>query len=337
MVLNEWLNRILIFISGSGLTFLGIIYILITSPEKIEKWGSIILKFFAYRSKRAEKMHMAMNIQYSIDEKRKKLGVEGTVLSYGVEIKWTEENVAEIDLQQNKVIVMMRPFQSQARNYANVVSLYVPSALLPESRRYIDRNVVSGLDFIISKTLLDSNPSALNYYIEQEIQTHSEEVTSKIKLLEPIHERGYLSRVIIPELKSLSSLHPMEPTDEIKNDTLSFVDQMHAFNTAPSGTEDERYSGIYNGEFVKMTMVPVGRQFTLLTRGIQPHLDFINQQIAEGVTHFYIVSASDIGYARRLSTECCVKLSLTKIYEEEYQGVFRGSKRKIYCSLCIKE
>jgi len=49
---------------------------------------------------------------------------------------------------------MMQPYQSQARNLAHIVSVYVPRALLPKARRYVEPNLMSGIDHTISKFIL---------------------------------------------------------------------------------------------------------------------------------------------------------------------------------------
>lgn len=337
MISQDWISKIIGFLSGSAVTILAILYILITNPNKIEKWASNIYKFGAYISKRSEKQYMATNIQSSIEEKRKKLGAEGDVLSYGIQIKWTEEESAEIDLKENRVIVMMRPFRSQSKNLANVVSLYVPKALLPQSRRYVDPNLITGLDYTISKTLLESNPPALTYYIEEEKEKITDDVKSLLDLIDPIHSIGHLSRVLVPEYQSLSGLHPIEPNANIQKETVDLLKHIHYFETFEPGTEEER-SGIFIREYIKMTMVPVGKAHKLALSGTEKHLKFIKEQLEEGIEHFYIVSAGISNpFAKELVKNACKECELSLIFAEEYEGIFRRRKRKMYCALCTKE
>ena len=130
----------------------------------------MFLKLGAYVNKKAEKMYMATNIQSSISEKRKKLGLGGDVFEYGIKIDWTDEETAETDLKENKILVMMKPFRSQAKNFASVVSLYVPQAVLPKARNYVDQDLMKSIDYTLSKSLLEDNPTALQYYTSRKIE-----------------------------------------------------------------------------------------------------------------------------------------------------------------------
>jgi len=328
---NELLRIIGGIISSSLITALVLISIFIKSPEKIEKWVSMFLKVGAYFNERMEKGFMATNIQSTVCEKRRELGIGGDVLSYGIQIKWTDQESAEVDLKENKVIVMMRPFRSQAQNLANVVSLYVPRALLPKSRRYIDPDLITGIDYTVSKTFLEDNPTALNYFLEREIEKHTEEVRSFIDLIEPIHSVGRLTRIIIPEFQSLSGLHPMEPNLGILNETTELVRLSHEFETVGP---DENINGIFFGEYIKAVIVPVGKGVTLSISGTTPHLDFIKKQIGRGIQHVYIVSAGRNNmYAKELVGRACRECNLSIIFNEEYKGKFRGRKRNMYCAL----
>jgi len=312
-----------------------IIIYLLTHPEKVEKWASILFRFLAYISKRAERRYVATNIQATISEKRQALGLDGDVLSYGVKIKWTEEKSAEIDLVENKVLVMMKPFKSQAKNLASIVSLYVPKALLPKARRYIDPDVITGIDFIIGKTILENNSAALNYFVERKVEDHTENVKEVLTKIEPIHSVGHLTRVVIPEFKRLSGLYPLEPNKEVFKETSEFLKEIHTFESTKPGTDDGILRGVYNGEHIKMAIVPVAR-FNIT--GMEPHINWINRRIEEGIENFYIVAAGQnkllaVTLIQRAYRECGISL----VFEEDYEGFFRGAKRKMYCALCTKE
>lgn len=228
----------------------------------------------------------------------------------------------------------MRPFQSQARNFANVVSLYVPNALLPRARRYVHPDVVKGIDYTISKNLLENNPTALGYFQDRELETHTKEIRSAIRLIEPLDAIGRLSRIIIQELKTLHSKYPSEPDPVIFKETMKLLRSLSVFESSPPGKEEG--TGIFNEIQFKMCVVPVGKTQKLTLSGVEKHLDFIGEQIADGVERFYIVSAGRNPHAIQLVKLACIQFSLNKMFEEEYDGVFRGRARKMYCSLCVK-
>ena len=335
MKIDILIANIIGVLSGSTVTAIALLWLFIKNPEKVEKWASMIMKVGAYFSERMEKNYMATNIQSTSSGKRKELGMDGDVLSYDLRIKWTQEELAEIDLKENKVIVMMRRFDSQSKNLANVVSLYVPKALLPKSRRYIEPNLIKGIDFIISKKLLDDNPTSLNYYVEREIVTHSEKIIECLELLEPLNSVGRLSRVVIPEFQKLSGLYPQEPNLNVHNETIQLIRKLNTFESAPPGVEP---GGSFLGDYIKMTMVPVGKGVNISLAGITPHFEYIKRQIKEGIEHFYIVSAhyNNI-FAKELVRKACREINLNLVFEEKYKGIFRGRKTDMYCALCSLE
>lgn len=331
---KEIINIIIGIISSSIITALSLLWFFIKNPEKIEKWFSMFLKLAAYFSEKAEKGYMSTNIQASVDLKRKGLGMGGDVLSYGVKIEWTDQESVEVDLKENKVVVMMRPFRSQAKNFASVISIYVPRALLPRSRRYVESNLMTGIDFTISKTFLEGNPTALQYFVEREIEKHLETVKSDIEKLDPIHSIGHLTRILIPELQNLSSLYPIETTLEIQTETRELMNLLYDFETIEPGKEART---IFSGEYLKMAVVPVGKEEKLTFSGIQPHLYYIKNLLDNGIIHFYIVSAGRNNvFAKLLAERACRECNLSIIFSEEYEGIFRGRKRKMFCALCSK-
>jgi len=298
----------------------------------------MFLKLFAYFSERAEKGYMATNIQSCIAEKRKKLGIGRDVLAYGIEIRWTDQDSFEIDLRKNKVIAMMRPFKSQAKNFATIVSLYVPRALLPVSRRYVDPNLMASIDYTISKTILEDNPIAMQYYVDREIEKHSDEMKGLIEKITFLHDLGRLTRVLIPEIQGLSNLYPIDSTSQIYEETPSFANEMHRFETIEIPTENEEGAGIFSKDHIKMAVVPVGKEERISATGISAHLDFIKRRLTEGILHFYIVSvgANNI-FAKLLAERASKELGLNLVFSEEYEGKFRGRNRRMFCALCSKK
>jgi len=325
-------NFIIAISSGLGAAFILFLY-MFRNPEKIEKWGSILFKVGAFVSEKSEKRYMATNIQSTISEKRKELGLNGDVIPYGLNIKWTEESSVEVDLKENNVVIMLKKFDSQSKNLANVISLYVPKALLPRARNYIDNNLVSGIDFIIGKNFLSGNTTALEYYVNSESSIHAIDVKEYIPKIDKLNSTGRLSRILIQEFKNLNSLYPLEPTQDMKEDSKHLFESIYDFEILEPGSLIEG-SGIYVSDNFKMAIVPVGRSVTLYNSGTDKHLIFILEQIPKGIRNFYVVGAGDnIFHAKSLIKRVCKVGNINLIHEEEYNGLFRGTKQKLYCAL----
>jgi hypothetical protein len=326
-------NLILILTSGFTAAFLLFLYLL-KNPEKVEKWGSILYKIGAYVSEKSEKRYMATNIQYTINEARKELGLGGDVISYGLNVKWTEENSVEIDLKENNVIVMLKPFGSQSKNLANVISLYIPNTLLPKARKYVDDYLMKGIDYIFGKNFLIKNPTALDYYVDNESKNHTAKIKEYINKIDKLNESGKLSRILVQEFKNFNTLYPQDPSEFQKEDSINLFNTIYQFEILDPG-ESIDGAGIHISENFKMAVVPVGRSQTLIDSGIEKHLIFILEHIPKGIKNFYIVGAGvNIRYAKSLTERVCKIGNVNIVYQEEFNGTFRGIKQKLYCSLC---
>lgn len=277
---------------------------------------------------------MSTDIQSAIAKKRKKLGLEDKGLTYGVKVKWTDENTVLSNLQDSKVVVMMRPYKSQSKNFAHVISVYVPKALLPRSRRYVDPNLMTSIDCTISKSILEIDPLALEYYLSEVLGDVPEEVRVLMRKMDVIGRHGHLTRITIPELQRLSSLYPREPDSQVHGETVELVEEIHRFVVASERGMSISGLGIYSGNNIKVAIVPVGAPTQLLVGGIQPHFDFVRAKLADGIDHFYIVSTHvNIKFAKELVERVCEELNFARVFAEEHEGRFRGQLEKMFCSL----
>jgi len=322
-------------VSSAVVTLIILLWFFLKNPEKVEKWASMFLKLGAYVNRKAEKMYMATNIQASISEKRKKLGLGGDVFEYGIKLDWTDEETAETDLKENKILVMMKPFRSQAKNFASVVSLYVPQAVLPKARNYVDPDLMKSIDYILSKSLLEDNPTAVKYYTNREIEEMSAKSKEFLDAIAPIQSIGRLTRIVIPEFQNLSKLFPADTNKEVQEETVRFVEELNRFETCKSSVEGSGL-GLFYGEHIKMVIVPVGKPEKLKITGIESHLKFIENKLAEGISHFFIVSARGNLYPKQLVKFACAGFNLLLVFSEEYSGIFRGKKKNMFCALCSK-
>jgi hypothetical protein len=332
-MISEIITYISSGILSSFITTLCLLWLFFKHPEKVERWISIMTRTVAYFSKGAARIHMATDIQSTIDAQRKKLNVHEEVLPYGVSVKWTNVDEVQTDLKENRIVIMMQPYQSQARNLAHIVSVYVPRALLPKARRYVEPNLMSGIDHTVSKSILKENTTALEYYLSEVMDRVSNEVKSWIERMDKLNEQGILSRILLPEIKRLNILYPQEPNQKVFVESVELASLLHRLITKEPGVDiSPNYSGIY----IKMAVVPVAKPEKIAYEGIESHLAFIKCALSNGIDHFYVVSTSPfIKYARDLVRITERNLRLEKVYEDEYEGLFRGKITKMFAAMLI--
>lgn len=329
----ELLSIFLSTISSSLATALILLYLFLKYPEKVEKWVAMSARAIARFNERAARTHMAADIQSTIDGRRKKLNTSEEILPYGVKVKWTDADRIQTDLKENRVVVMMRPYQSQSKNLAHIVSVYVPGTLLPMARRYVEPNLMSGIDHVISKSILEKNPTALEYYLSEIMSQVSNGVRSHIAKMDRVHEQGCLTRMFLPELKRLTILYPKEPDHKVFGETVELEGLLYEFITREPGVD---VSPSYLATHIKMAIVIVARPERIFLERTDAHLRFMQGALLRGIDHFYVVSTGPfIKYAKDLIKDSQQKLNLFKAYEEEYEGNFRGRMTKMFCALLV--
>jgi hypothetical protein len=334
-MINEIIGYLIAIAGSSATTLIAVLWLLFKYPEKVEKWLSMLARLAAGVSDRAAKVHMSTDIQSTIDSQRKNLNKHEELLPYGVAIKWSNLSEVQTDLKENKVLIMMRPYSSQSRNLAHIVSVYVPRALLPKARRYVEPRLMTGIDHVISKSILASNTSALEYYSNEVIGNIDEIVKSYVIEMDRVHREGALTRVVLPELRRLNILYPHEPDEDTQEETVEFANLIHTFVTREAGQD---VSPTYAGAHIKMAIVPVAKYEKLVSGQAPAHAAFIENMLAKGIDHFYVLSTGQlIKPAMNLVEYCRSRLNLGVLHEEEYTGQYKGRTAKIFCALLAKQ
>jgi len=334
-VITEIIAMIWAAVSSSIVTIVALIWLFVAYPEKVEKWVSMATRLVAFASGRAARTHMATDIQSTIDAQRKKLNTHEEIAPYGVSIKWSNADEVQTDLKENRILIMMRPYTSQARNLAHVVSVYVPKALLPKARKYVEPNLMCGIDHVVSKSVLESNTSALEYYTGEVMSKIGHEARSYVVMMDEVHRNGALTRVVLPELKRLTILYPQEPDETVFADSEELARVVHGFVTKKAGVD---VSPSCMGHHIRMAIVPVARPEKVLEAKTSSHFMFIEGMLRRGVDHFYVVSTGPlIKYAQELVEDCQRGLNLQQLHAEEYVGEFRGKATKMFCAVLSRK
>lgn len=336
MLPDQVITLILQTFAGLGGVTLVLFLIWIFLPEKIEKWAVLLHKLLAFASERHERKYISKHIESKIVTWKERICEECEgALPYDVKIKWIGTEDIESELEKETLIVKMKNHRNQSRNFAYVVREYVPNTLIPKARRYVEQNLMEGLDYVVSKSILSGDTRALAYFID----VKEEEFATKPDLkpivgeLDIICDHGSLTRILLSEFSALAELHPSDPDEEIHQETTEFEKIVFGFATKKP---QEDVTTKINRKHLQVAIVPVARSLTLLKHGIEPHINFIKKEIGMGTRKFYITAAGGmIPYARELSEKAMKECRVDKISEDEYKGIYREKRDKLYCA-CLK-
>jgi hypothetical protein len=336
MLLGDISQVLQLILSGTGLLAIAFFLVWVFYPEKVEKWGILLSKLVAYFSEKHERRYISKHIEYNINSLRERLCEESSdILPYKVEVEWINTDEIESYLQgDNVLIVKMENHRNQSKNLAIAVKEYVPNALIPTARRYVEPLLMKAIDYVVSKEFLKRDTSAFTYFSEVvKVEQNTKDLVEKV---DKINEQGYLTRILLSEYKKLGVLYPREPTPETYNETLDLESKVHALVTKKP---KEKVSPEIRGKFIKAALVPVAREETVEKGGIEPHLAFIKNSINEGIKSFYVVAAgkTNIILAKTVVNNVERETDLKRVYEEEYTGIFREKKTKMYLGILEAE
>lgn len=160
-----------------------------------------------------------------------------------------EKDTIEADLDENKCVIMMRPYTNQFKNLAHVISAYIPESLLPKSRNYIEPILMESIDHTVSKAFLQNNTTALNYYVSNFLNEPSETVINNIDLLEELNRKGFLTRILIPEYENLSQLYPSSPNNTTYKESIELFECIQEYALKNEQGKKLEGEGIFKGDF----------------------------------------------------------------------------------------
>lgn len=315
----------------SGIGSVAVVFFLawIFFPEKVEKWVILVSKLLAYFSEKHEKRYIAKHIEYNINSLRERFCKQSSdILPYKIEVEWIDtENIESYLKGDNILIVKMKNHRNQSKNLAIAVKEYVPNALIPTARKYVHPCLMKAIDYVVSKEFLAKDTSAFTYF--SNVTIVNSDVKDLIDKVDEINKQGFLTRILLSEYKKLAYLFPSEPTSETYNETLDLELKVYALVTKKP---EEKVSPGVCGKFIKAVIVPIAKEETVESWGIEPHLNFIKNSILKGIKTYYIVAAgkSNIILAKTILNRVAKEVGLKKVYEEEYTGIFREHEMKMY-------
>jgi hypothetical protein len=245
-------------------------------PEKLEKIVGWIASGIARIYRKADKTAVALKVQGEINTLRAKLERSAPrMLDRKLKIRWTTAEEAEAVVRGGDVVVFMRDSRRHGENVATAVMAYLPKALIPRGRRYVDLDTMRAVDLTVAKAILafeDSSEGALDVFYERHLdpaRAGSDRLKQKIAEIDAIDLHGWLSRILLAEYRRLGDmLHPADAEDECLAEAEEFADWLARLATKK---RDELGSLTFRGRYLSVAIIFVARPELLGRYGIEPY------------------------------------------------------------------
>lgn len=268
------------------------------TPEKLEKWASIINRLFSWVSLGFKKRGVAGDIQADLRKTSRLINsqVSKEILPYGFKIKWVDEETRNAFVKNKEVVVRMKHHRNQAKNFMYATLSYVDFGLIPDVRHLINKNVIRAVELVFSnKIFLDNNRHDVSQIFFNEIFNKEVKKTSTLErycnIMDGLDSNGLFTRIALKELSELEQNVPSGiPRKEVTGETVGFIKMLERLVRKRPGID---ITPDYNGKFIKCSIVLVAKYEAYLLKGIRPHLNFINNSIKKGIKTFYICARGD--------------------------------------------
>jgi len=167
------IRSLLLPLTLSGLLVLAIAYVLLL-PDKAQKIAGWIWSGIARVWHGVDRRAVALRVEGEINDARRKLvkSAPEDLMEGKLKIAWTDGEEAAALASNGEVIVFMRRSDHHEENVAHALMAYLPKALLPRARRYIDRERMKAADFTVAKSILtqpERSLGALDVFYEQHL------------------------------------------------------------------------------------------------------------------------------------------------------------------------
>lgn len=308
MAIADFLTPIVGILSSLlGVTLVALLY-LITHPEKIEKWQSLIARGFSFVSDWGKRTAVSADIQSEINPFADAMNSESAgAMPYGLKIEWTKEVSTQAFIQAGEVIVRMKHYGDQPSNMVYATLAYLSKGFLPHGRHYLDSKVSESADHIMAKKLFVTRKldDALQLYVTEVLEPELQKDNSLkryCELFEKLDENALLAAVFAREIEHMGlKLYPAISTSKILNETSEFVDFLEKVVEREPGEELPGGTQFF-GPNIRMAIALIARSETLAQSGVAPHLLWISSCWANGIDTVYVTARGKarISTARRI-------------------------------------
>lgn len=323
-ILTE-LSKIL---SGPIIVIVVIVYLLLKYPEKVEKWLSLLLRFFYFITRKGGRKIVALDIQGRINEFSKSLKSElPNFTPIGVKLHWiTEKETPSEFISKNRLVIRMREHPNQNKNFVNASMVFISKIFLTKSKKYLSKSFKESVDLFVAKKLFEKEkPAVLDQFFEDYFSVKALTNKKIMELLEKydiIDRVGLFYPVLIQELNFLGEkVFFKQRSENIEKDVKAFVDFLE--NYANRDVGEEKIPKNYEGTFCRCGIVIIARSLKLAIGDTKPFTTYIKKLIDNKLENIYLIGSankSNMEFIDQIATEAQENFNLQKYYSKVYKA-----------------
>lgn len=260
----------LLFVATAG-------YVL-ANPDKAEKIAGWIWRGCARVHGAFDQKAVAFSVQGDVNTARAALAknIPDGVIGGKLKVVWASPEEAQAHMRGGEVVVFMRRSRHQEENIANALMAYLPRAVVPRARRYVDRETMRAIDLTIAREILrfsDMPTGALDMFFEQHLDqalATESDLRERLEEVDAIDLHGWLTRVMLGEYRIMGDmLHPGQCDEVCLRDARGFRTWLGQL--ARREPYDYTIPLQYKGRYLRTGIIFVALRGKLETEGLTPY------------------------------------------------------------------
>jgi len=284
---GQLLAYLIAMVGGGSIVLIGVVALVLRSPEKVEKWCALIWRFLSFLGfvfRGAHKQYIKLDLQGRLGEFSKGLAKDAPFLAETrVEVKWIDEDVTrKAFLEEGRVILRLRRNDSQRVNFVYGAYMFVAASLLAKAKRYMSPSQCQAVDLYVTTDLLQKEkPSVLAFFLDEYLHPATAKADSKVgryvDSFTKIDEGGLFRSVVLQELSYVGDKVFGRRKDEtIISEVDGLIEFLEGVAARRIGDEGDLQ---FTREHCRCAIMIVGRRATVSAAGHQPYVDYARSQL----------------------------------------------------------
>jgi hypothetical protein len=262
-------------------------------PERLDKWREIFFRFSSFLGKWFKKRRLSSDIEASISEVVEKSNREMKGLfTSKLRINWTSESDFA-NIKNGEIILNLNLGPNPDDNICRALDLYLPRAVIPRARHYVDKDIVTAIDFKMAKKILSKSKysSAQSYYDESRLHptlARRQPVTQYYSIVDNIDDKGFFTRILLREFNRYgNAVRGTIPDGRHMSETTDFLRFLGRIVSRAPGSKPPLS---FMSERFHLAIVLIASLKTIHDYGLSLHFEAVHRSLFAGIDSLYLFS-----------------------------------------------
>ncbi|MFA6080882.1 MAG: hypothetical protein WC741_00560 [Patescibacteria group bacterium] len=250
-----------------------------------------------------------------------------------LEIQWIKDLANTNFIQENKILVRMKPVDSQDENLLNVAQPYLESILIPKSRLLIQETQKKAIIYFTTKEIISSNENLLRKFHEEyylpDCKKH-QSIEEYFKKIDLTYKKGLFFSIGITALEEAANKHRFKRTD-LGSDFAQILDHLVTFinklNTQNNINSELKWNFLGSG--ISYGLLLVARPNVAMIGKISPYVKRAEEKLKICEMLFIVFSHREKNFGYQVANNIESELDINFVEELKTKFDYRGENNGI--------